>query len=63
VREHFVEVATAHHDRVQSALRRCGAAQLELSTDRDWVSDIARFALTYRRSAASLHPSAPVDVA
>jgi len=44
-------------------LRRCGAAQLELSTDRDWVSDIARFALTYRRSAASLHPSAPVDVA
>lgn len=62
VREHFVEVATAHHDRVQSSLRRCGAAQLELSTDRDWVSDIARFALTYRRSAASLHPTAPVDV-
>ena len=62
VRKRFGEVAEAHRERVTSTLRRCGAAQLALSTDRDWVADIARFALTYRRAAAVLHPNAPVEV-
>ncbi len=62
VREQFAEVATAHRDRVANTLRRCGAAHLDLSTDRDWVADIARFALTYRRVASTLHPAQRVEV-
>jgi uncharacterized protein (DUF58 family) len=60
-REQFTAVAAAHRERVSSTLRRCGAAHLELSTSRDWVMDIARFALTYRRVAGALHPTAPVE--
>ncbi len=37
------------------ALRRAGVGHIQLRTDRDWVHDIARFVLTYRRVAASLH--------
>ena len=32
-----------------------GAGHLQLRTDRDWVADIARFVLGYRRTAAMLH--------
>ncbi len=42
-------------ERNRRSLRRAGVAHLVLSTDRDWVSDTARFALRHRRSAARLH--------
>ena len=32
-----------------------GVGHIRLQTDRDWVADIARFVLTYRRTAAVLH--------
>ena len=32
-----------------AALRRCGAAQLTLRTDSDWIADIVRFALARKR--------------
>lgn len=45
----------AQRDRVETAIRRAGAGHIRLRTDRDWVSDIARFVLNYRRTAAFLH--------
>ena len=36
-------------------MRRAGVGHIRLRTDRDWVADIARFVLTYRRTAAVLH--------
>jgi len=45
----------AQRDRVRLALRRAGAGHIQLRTDRDWVADIARFVLNYRRVAGMLH--------
>ncbi|MFZ2625645.1 MAG: DUF58 domain-containing protein, partial [Propionibacterium sp.] len=39
-------------ERSAAAIRRAGAGHVVLRTDRDWVADIARFVLTYRRTAA-----------
>ncbi|MGA9690271.1 MAG: DUF58 domain-containing protein, partial [Pseudonocardiaceae bacterium] len=39
----------AHRDEVAATLRRCGAAQLTLRTDSDWVSDMVRFTVTRKR--------------
>lgn len=49
LRREFAAAAAAHRDEVAVALRRCGAAQLTLRTDSDWVSDIVRFAVTRKR--------------
>lgn len=46
----FAAAAAAHRDRVAAALRRCGAAQLTLRTDSDWIADIVRFALARKRT-------------
>ena len=45
----------AQRTRVAAAMRRAGVGHIRLQTDRDWVADIARFVLTYRRTAAVLH--------
>ncbi|WP_395858222.1 DUF58 domain-containing protein [Arachnia propionica] len=45
----------AQRERVRVALRRAGAGHIQLRTDRDWVADIARFVLNYRRVASVLH--------
>ena len=42
-------------DRIRIALRRAGVGHIQLRTDRDWVQDIARFVLAYRRVASMLH--------
>ena len=39
----------------RQAIRRAGAGHILLRTDRDWVHDIARFVLAYRRTAPILH--------
>jgi uncharacterized protein (DUF58 family) len=46
----FAAAAAAHRDRVAAALRHCGAAQLTLRTDSDWIADIVRFALARKRA-------------
>jgi uncharacterized protein (DUF58 family) len=46
----FAAAAAAHRDRVAAALRHCGAAQLTLRTDSDWIVDIVRFALARKRA-------------
>lgn len=47
--------SAAQRERIRIALRRAGAGHIQLRTDRDWVQDIARFVLSYRRVASMLH--------
>jgi uncharacterized protein (DUF58 family) len=49
LRREFAAAAAEHRDIVARTLRRCGAAQLTLRTDSDWVADIVRFALARKR--------------
>ncbi|MFI0356162.1 DUF58 domain-containing protein [Actinomadura sp. 9N407] len=51
VRERYAAAAAAQRERTRTALRGCGAHHLVLRTDRDWVADVARFALRQRRAA------------
>jgi uncharacterized protein (DUF58 family) len=48
----FAAAAAEHRARVAAALRRCGAAQLTLRTDTDWIADVVRFALARKRAWA-----------
>ncbi len=54
-RERMNAATAAQRERIRVALRRAGAAHIQLRTDSDWVHDIARFVLAYRRTAATLH--------
>ncbi len=54
-RERMDAATAAQRERIRIALRRAGAAHIQLRTDRDWVHDIARFVLAYRRTASMLH--------
>jgi uncharacterized protein (DUF58 family) len=47
----YAQAAAAQRDRIRDALRRCAVPHLVLRTDRDWVSEVARFALRQRRVA------------
>ncbi|QGF24380.1 DUF58 domain-containing protein [Raineyella fluvialis] len=47
--------AARQRERTRLALRRAGVGHLLLRTDGDWVSEIARFVLGYRRTAGFLH--------
>ncbi len=47
--------SAAQRERIRIALRRAGVGHIQLRTDRDWVQDIARFVLAYRRVAGQLH--------
>ena len=54
-RQRMNQASAVQRERTRAALRRAGAAHIQLRTDRDWVHDIARFVLAYRRTAAALH--------
>ena len=45
----FAAAAAEHRELVAATLRRCGAAQLTLRTDSDWIADVVRFALARKR--------------
>lgn len=47
--------SAAQRERIRIALRRAGVGHIQLRTDRDWVQDIARFVLAYRRIASQLN--------
>jgi uncharacterized protein (DUF58 family) len=47
--------SSAQRERIRISLRRAGVGHIQLRTDRDWVQDIARFVLAYRRVASMLH--------
>ncbi|CAA9427121.1 MAG: hypothetical protein PA3071, partial [uncultured Pseudonocardia sp.] len=50
LRREFAAAAAEHRDLVAATLRRCGAAQLTLRTDSDWIADVVRFALARKRA-------------
>lgn len=47
----YAQAAAAQRAATHAALRRAGAHHLRLHTDRDWITDVARFALRQRRAA------------
>lgn len=49
LRREFAAQAQGHRHEVATALRRAGAAQLTLRTDRDWVADVLRFVMGRKR--------------
>ncbi len=55
VRERYAAAARIQRERTARALRRAGIGHLVLRTDRDWMADMARFAVRHRRIAARLH--------
>ncbi|MER7461143.1 DUF58 domain-containing protein [Micromonospora sp. NPDC126480] len=56
LRERYAAAAAAQRQAVSRALRRSGTAHLPLSTDRDWIADIARHVSAQRRLAGSVRP-------
>ncbi len=50
LRERYRAAALEHRAATAAALRRAGAAHLVLTTDGDWITDIARFAAVRRRT-------------
>jgi uncharacterized protein (DUF58 family) len=51
LRERYAAAAAAQRAAIGEALRRAGAAHLQLRTDRDWLRDIVRHVATQRRLA------------
>ncbi|WP_084648247.1 DUF58 domain-containing protein [Acidipropionibacterium thoenii] len=54
-KERMDAASAAQRARIATAIRRAGAGHIQLRTDSDWVTDIARFVLGYRRVASMLH--------
>jgi uncharacterized protein (DUF58 family) len=59
LRAAFADAAAAHRAQVAAALRRAGAAQLTLRTDRDWIADVVRFVVARKRGWTGGRPDAP----
>jgi uncharacterized protein (DUF58 family) len=56
LRERYATAAQERHERIRSAIQRSGAQHLHLSTDRDWLLDVVRFA---RRRRTAHHREMP----
>ncbi|MGH3376579.1 MAG: DUF58 domain-containing protein [Actinoallomurus sp.] len=56
VRAAYAEAAARQRARTHTTIRGCGVPHLVLRTDRDWISDVARFALQQRRVAGRAQP-------
>lgn len=52
LREKYEAAATQQRADIAAALRRAGAAHLQLRTDRDWLVDIVRFVAARRRGVS-----------
>lgn len=56
LRERYAEAALRQRQAIATAIRRAGAAHLQLRTDRDWVADVVRFVLAQRHAGAGTTP-------
>jgi uncharacterized protein (DUF58 family) len=56
LRERYRSAALDRHDTIRATLRRAGASHVVLSTDSDWVVDLARFLSGGRRRKAIASP-------
>lgn len=52
LRDKYAQAATVQRAEIAAALRRAGAAHLQLRTDRDWLIDMVRFVAARRRGAS-----------
>ena len=52
LRESYARAAVQQRADIAAALRRAGAAHLQLRTDRDWLVDMVRFVAARRRGAS-----------
>jgi uncharacterized protein (DUF58 family) len=57
LRQRYALAAREQREQIASMLRRAGADHLQLRTDSDWLSDIAKFVVTRRRGVAVRPPS------
>ena len=57
LRYRYALAAREQRGQIASMLKRAGADQLTLRTDRDWLTDVARFVITRRRGSATMRPS------
>lgn len=53
LRRRYAEAAAAQRGRIATGLRHAGAAHLQLSTDRDWITDVVRFVIAQRHFVAA----------
>lgn len=56
VRDKYQQTAIEHDERIAAAVRRSGASHLVLSTDSDWVLDMARFMKKQRHLGQLIQP-------
>jgi uncharacterized protein (DUF58 family) len=56
VRAAYAAAAAKQRARTRDVIRGCGVPHLVLRTDRDWITDVARFALQQRRVAGRAQP-------
>jgi uncharacterized protein (DUF58 family) len=49
LRAQYAAGARAQRERIAAGLRHAGAAQLQLRTDRDWITDVVRFVVARRK--------------
>jgi uncharacterized protein (DUF58 family) len=57
LRYRYATAAREQRARIAATLRRAGADHLQLRTDSDWLSDVAKFVITRRRGVAVRPPS------
>jgi uncharacterized protein (DUF58 family) len=49
LRVQYAAAAIRQRERIATGLRHAGAAQLQLRTDRDWITDVVRFVIARRK--------------
>jgi uncharacterized protein (DUF58 family) len=49
LRAEYAVAASKQRERIATGLRHAGAAQLQLRTDRDWITDVVRFVIARRK--------------
>jgi uncharacterized protein (DUF58 family) len=49
LRAKYAAAASRQRERITTGLRHAGAAQLQLRTDRDWITDVVRFVIARRK--------------
>ncbi|WP_067693235.1 DUF58 domain-containing protein [Nocardia jejuensis] len=50
LRADYAKASRRHREQVELAMRSCGAPVMELSTDRDWITDVVKFVSTRRHT-------------
>jgi uncharacterized protein (DUF58 family) len=58
-RDRYAEAAAAQRASIRMALRRAGAAHMQLRTDRDWLRDVVQFVVAQRRMSRAGGSKAP----